>query len=137
MVAWGPDAEWFTLDLSTGALSRHSAPDHESPSDANADNAHIVRPTARDADGNVVRVVRLVVGVSDIDVPGSVPVSPTAPVPGSQMGVVISDPDRVGRVRQVERQSRTRFGSGRVSAGSNRLLTAQEAGPRHRARDVP
>ncbi len=38
-----------------------------------------MRPTVRDTDGNTVRVVRLVVGVSDIDESDSVLVSPMAP----------------------------------------------------------
>ena len=47
----GADQSLFAIDGSTGALSFQSAPDYESPADADTDNAYVLAVTV--SDGNL------------------------------------------------------------------------------------
>lgn len=49
-ITGGADAALFTIDAVTGALNFVSAPDHESPADANGDNVYDVVVTASDGE---------------------------------------------------------------------------------------
>src|SRR5690606_20090905 len=48
----GADQALLTIDPVTGELTFHTAPDYESPADANGDNVYEVVVTATDAAGN-------------------------------------------------------------------------------------
>jgi CSLREA domain-containing protein len=50
-IAGGVDAAAFTIDANTGTLSFVSAPDHETPTDANADGAYLVTVQVSDGSG--------------------------------------------------------------------------------------
>ena len=69
-VSWslngGDDAGLFSIDGSTGALSFSSAPDYETPLDANTDNDYVVVVRASDGTGNTADQT-VTVTVTDVD----------------------------------------------------------------------
>ena len=67
-ITGGADAAKFTIDPNTGALSFLSAPDFETPTDANLDNNYEVQVTVTDA-GNLTDVQNITVPVTDVNEP--------------------------------------------------------------------
>jgi VCBS repeat-containing protein len=63
-IAGGVDGGRFAIDASTGALSFKSAPDFESPADADGDNAYDVM--VRASDGSAADVQTITVTVTDV-----------------------------------------------------------------------
>ncbi len=64
-ISGGEDATLFTIDAASGQLSFISAPDYESPQDADADNTYEVEITASDAEFSTAASV--LVSISDVD----------------------------------------------------------------------
>ncbi|THH38371.1 ExeM/NucH family extracellular endonuclease [Aliishimia ponticola] len=62
----GTDAALFGIDASTGAITFLTAPDFETPADANADNAYELDIIASDGDGGTASSA-LTVTVADVD----------------------------------------------------------------------
>ena len=60
-VTGGADAALFTLDAATGELRWRTAPDHETPRDADADNVHEVVVSVHDGLHSVSQVLSVVV----------------------------------------------------------------------------
>ncbi|MDZ7858116.1 cadherin domain-containing protein [Sphaerotilus sp.] len=61
----GADAARFTIDAATGVLSFLAAPDHEAPSDANADNVYDV--TVQVSDGSLIDTQAIAVTVTAVN----------------------------------------------------------------------
>jgi Ca2+-binding RTX toxin-like protein len=61
-IVGGADAALFTVDAQTGALSFRSAPDFETPTDNNRDNAYEVLVAASDGTLSVSRLLTVTVG---------------------------------------------------------------------------
>ncbi len=61
----GEDADKFSIDSQSGALSFKSAPDFENPTDTNKDNKYIVTIEARDGDDNSARVKLTIIVLDD------------------------------------------------------------------------
>ncbi len=66
-ITGGSDAAFFAIDSSTGKLSFMTAPDFETPADANLDNVYDVTVTA--SDGTLVDTQAISVTVADVDEP--------------------------------------------------------------------
>ena len=65
-IVGGADAAWFAIDAATGALRFIAAPDHEAPSDANADNVYDVTVQASDGSLSMTQAIAVTVtGVND------------------------------------------------------------------------
>ncbi len=97
MTAWtlsGADADDFMVDPATGAstaLKFASAPDFESPADADMDNTYMVTLTA--TVGNVTDTHDVEVMVTNADEMGTVTVTPTMAVANTQLTASLTDPD--------------------------------------------
>ena len=64
-ITGGADAARFTINAATGALSFRAAPDHEAPSDANADNVYDV--TEQVSDGSLTASQAIAVTVTAVN----------------------------------------------------------------------
>ncbi|MBO0322299.1 gliding motility-associated C-terminal domain-containing protein [Muricauda sp. CAU 1633] len=64
-LASGGDNDLFSIDASTGELTFQSAPDFESPNDANTDNNYQITVTALDSDGSSNQLIT--VSVTNLD----------------------------------------------------------------------
>ncbi|MDP9421702.1 MAG: cadherin domain-containing protein [Pseudomonadota bacterium] len=64
-IVGGADANWFQIDAQTGALSFAAAPDHEAPTDADADNVYEVVVAA--SDGSALDTQTLAVTVTGLN----------------------------------------------------------------------
>lgn len=78
----GADVALFSINASTGALSFVSAPDYETPTDANTDNAYIVGVRATDTASNATTQT-VTVTVTDVPIP-------TAPTIGATTSITSS-----------------------------------------------
>lgn len=64
-IAGGPDADRFTIDALSGALSLVDAPDFEAPGDADGDNVYEVLVSADDGTSSVSASVSVTIGNAD------------------------------------------------------------------------
>ena len=87
----GVDAGAFTLS-SSGVLGFGTAPNFESPVDADTDNVYRVTVEARESGAPVLRLP-VTVTVTNVDEEGTVTLSPTAPRAGQDLTATLSDPD--------------------------------------------
>ena len=90
--AWtleGDDAGDFMI--SAGMLTFMGAPDYEAPADAGTDNTYMV--TVKADDGTYMDTHDVTVMVTNVDEPGTVTLSPTAPVVGTAITATLADPD--------------------------------------------
>ena len=91
-VTWSlTGADRDTLRLSSGTLSFRSAPNYEAPADTGADNAYEVR--VRAFDGPLGDSLAVTVRVTNVEEPGRVSLSSSAPQVGSPLSAALSDPD--------------------------------------------
>ena len=87
----GVDAGAFTLS-SSGVLGFGTAPNFESPVDADTDNVYRVTVEARESGAPVLRLP-VTVTVTNVDEEGTVTLSPMAPRVGQDLTATLSDPD--------------------------------------------
>ena len=94
-ITGGEDRALFSIDSSSGALTFNTAPDFESPTDANADNRYIVEITVTDGVFETSQIITIV--VTDADENAPVFTSSTAGATVENNGVIMtvtaSDPD--------------------------------------------
>ncbi|MBS1187140.1 MAG: hypothetical protein H6R04_1158, partial [Burkholderiaceae bacterium] len=90
-ISGGADMAKFAINASTGALSFKSAPDYETPADADGNNSYVVEITASDGNGGS-DVQTITVNVTDVAETPPAPPAPPAPPPltGTVDGVSIS-----------------------------------------------
>ncbi|WP_153110542.1 DUF4347 domain-containing protein [Propionivibrio limicola] len=89
-ISGGADAAKFAINATTGALSFISAPDYETPADADANNSYTVQVTASDGNGGT-GVQTITVNVTDVSEGGGGSSTPNpAPVTGTVDGVSVS-----------------------------------------------
>ncbi len=72
-ITGGADQAKFDLDVSTGALTFKSAPDHEAPTDSDADNVYVVEVTVTD-DGPLTLTDKQILDVYVSDAPENSPI---------------------------------------------------------------
>ncbi len=60
-ISGGADKSAFTIDSGSGALSFSSAPDYETPTDANTDNAYVVQVTVSDGSTSTTQDITITV----------------------------------------------------------------------------
>ncbi|HSW20916.1 MAG TPA: cadherin domain-containing protein, partial [Ramlibacter sp.] len=79
-ITGGADQAKFSIDATTGVLSFASAPDYESPGDADGDNTYMVQVTASDGNGStsVQTITASVANVNEAIVPPPRPADPPA-----------------------------------------------------------
>ena len=95
-ISWslsGTDAGDFSIS-SSGALSFSSAPNYESPADANTNNLYVVTVRATD-NGSPARTTTkgVWVTVTNVNEAGSVSLSSSSPKVGTALTATLSDPD--------------------------------------------
>ena len=100
-IAGGADAERFTLNGSTGALSFAAPPDFENAQDAGGDNVYQVIVRATSGSGDRLRTADQTITVTVTDDNSEAPAAPAAPAvaPGSDatsLNVTWSEPDNAG-----------------------------------------
>ena len=92
----GTDMDDFMLDPDTGGasvtLKFMSVPDFDTPTDANMDNVYMVTLTA-EANGVTAPSLDVTVTVTNADEMGSVMVTPTPAVGGTELTASLTDPD--------------------------------------------
>ena len=92
-ISWsveGDDAGDFNIS-SGGMLSFNASPDYEAPMDMDMDNTYMVTVVATAGDAMAMREVT--VTVTNVDEAGTVTLSPTHLVVGTEVIAVVSDPD--------------------------------------------
>ena len=91
----GDDAGDFRFNRSNGVLTFKSAPDYETPTDADKDNVYMVTLTATATEGDMTTTRDVTVTVNNVDEPGAVTaISGTARVDSElTAGMVTDDPD--------------------------------------------
>ncbi len=72
-------------------LKFRTSPDYEAPADADGDNVYEV--TVKATDGTYTDTQNVMVTVTDDDDPGTVALSPTSPVVGTEVTAILSDDD--------------------------------------------
>ena len=91
----GSDAEAFSIDASSGALSFANAPDFEAPADADGDNTYELSLQASDGKASVSQV--LAISVTDVDEAPSIISAASANVTENSSGTIhtaaASDPE--------------------------------------------
>ena len=91
----GSDAEAFSIDASSGALSFANAPDFEAPADADGDNTYELSLQASDGKASVSQV--LAISVTDVDEAPSIISAASADIAENSSGTIhtaaASDPE--------------------------------------------
>ncbi len=127
-IAGGVDAALFSIDAATGALSFATAPDFETPQDADADNVYDVVVQVSDGGRSDTQSLRVVIGNSNEAATLSVtsrPIDENAPAGTLVATVTASDPD-AGEVFRFDllRDAAGRFA---IDPASGRIVLAQGA----------
>ena len=87
----GPDSSAFTIG-SSGVLRFGSAPNHESPTDADGDSVYSVEVVATDPE-SAADTLAVEVAVRNVNEPGTVTLSITHPKVGDPVTATLTDPD--------------------------------------------
>ncbi|MEN9485282.1 MAG: hypothetical protein RJB37_3162, partial [Pseudomonadota bacterium] len=117
-ITGGADAARFTIDAATGALSFQTAPDHEAPSDANADNLYDV--TLQVSDGSLTAIQAVAVAVT-----GTNDNTPRFTSDGGAAAVTVSVPEGVpwsGVLDVTDADQPTQALTFRISGGADAAL---------------
>ena len=95
----GDDAGDFDIS-SSGVLTFKSSPDHETPADADTDNAYEVTVTASDS-GGLSDSIDVTITVTNVEEVGAVSLSATQPALGEALTATLTDPDSPSGVTGV------------------------------------
>ncbi len=98
-ISGGADASRFSIDPVTGVLTFQSAPDFETPQDADTDNAYEVEVSATDAGSGLSDTQAITVVVTDVDENGQPPVITSD---GGGATATVSVPDGQSNVTDVD-----------------------------------
>ena len=117
----GTDADDFTIDSSSGAISFVSTPDYEAPTDADNDNAYEL--TFEASDGTTTTFQELVITVTDVDEAPAIISDASISVPENTTTIVYSatatDPENNSLTYSLSGTDATNFsidpGSGAIS----------------------